>query len=102
VLNQKSGLLFYGYTQQATPFLGGTLCIGSPVRRTPTQLSGGTATGANCTGTYSFDFNAFIASGVDPLLQNFGQAVFAQWWSRDPQDPFLTGLTNALQFTICQ
>ncbi|MCY3003032.1 MAG: right-handed parallel beta-helix repeat-containing protein [Planctomycetota bacterium] len=102
VLNQKSGLLFYGYTQQAVPLLGGTLCIGSPLRRTPTQLSGGTATGANCTGTYSFDFNAFIASGVDPLIQNFGQAVSAQWWSRDPQDPFLTGLTNALQFTICQ
>ena len=102
VLNQKSGLLFYGYTQQAAPFLGGTLCVGSPVRRTPTQGSGGATVGSSCTGTYTFDFNAFIASGVDPLLQNVGQAVFAQWWSRDPQDPFTTGLTNAVQFGVCQ
>jgi hypothetical protein len=102
VLNQKSGLLFYGYTQQAAPFLGGTLCVGSPVRRTPAQVSGGTPTGTNCTGTYSFDFNAYIASGVDPLIGTVGQAVFAQWWTRDPQDPFTTGLTNAVQFGICQ
>ncbi|MCY3003577.1 MAG: hypothetical protein NTV21_17415, partial [Planctomycetota bacterium] len=99
---QKSGLLFYGYTQQAAPFLGGTLCVGSPVRRTPTQASGGSTIGTNCTGTYSFDFNAYIATGVDPLIQILGQAVFTQWWSRDPLDPFLTGLTNAVQFTICQ
>jgi predicted outer membrane repeat protein len=102
VLNQKSGLLFYGYAPQATPFLGGTLCVGSPIRRTPTQTSGGTVGGNDCTGTYSFDFNAYIATGADPLLSNVGQPVCAQWWSRDPLDPFTTGLTNAVQFGICQ
>ncbi|MBM3986931.1 MAG: right-handed parallel beta-helix repeat-containing protein [Planctomycetes bacterium] len=102
IINQKSGLLFYGYMSANTPFLGGTLCIASPIRRTATQLSGGATTGTNCTGSYTFDFNAFIASGADPLLQTVGQTVRAQWWSRDPQDQYTTSLTNALQFAICQ
>ena len=102
IINQKSGLLFYGYASAATPFLGGTLCVASPIRRTATQSSGGATTGASCTGGYSFDFNAFIASGADPLLQTVGQTVRAQWWSRDPQDQYTTSLTNALQFAICQ
>ncbi len=102
IINQKSGLLFYGYASAATPFLGGTLCIASPIRRTATQSSGGAATGSSCTGAYSFDFNAYIASGADPLLQTVGQTVRAQWWSRDPQDQYTTSLTNAVQFAICQ
>jgi hypothetical protein len=102
ILNQKSGLLFYGYTSQAVPFLGGTLCVGSPIRRTPVLNSGGATTGSSCTGAYSFNFNAYIATGVDPQLQVVGQPVRAQWWSRDPQDSFTTSLTDAVQFSICQ
>jgi hypothetical protein len=31
-----------------------------------------------------------------------GQQVNAQYWSRDPQDPFTTNTTNAVQFAVCQ
>jgi hypothetical protein len=102
VLNLKSGLLFYGYAAQAVPFQGGTLCVLSPIRRTPVQNSSGSASGTDCSGTFAFDFNAHIASGADPLIQNVGQQVRAQYWSRDPADPFTTSLTNALQFAVCQ
>jgi hypothetical protein len=100
ILSQKQGLLFYGYSAAALPFQGGILCVNPPLKRTPAQNSGGSAGGADCTGTFTFNFNAFIVSGSDPLLIT-GQQVNAQYWSRDPQDPFTTNLTNATQFTIC-
>lgn len=101
VINLKSGLLFYGLASSFTPFQGGTLCVTGP-RRTPIQLAGGTPTGHNCTGTYSYDFNARIRSGVDPDLVA-GQTISAQYYYRDALDPsgYGTGLTNAIRFTIC-
>jgi hypothetical protein len=102
VINQKNGLLFYGYAPQAVPFQGGTLCVLQPLRRTPTMNSGGSAAGTDCSGTFAFDFAARIASGVDPLIQVVGQRVNAQFWSRDPQDPFTTNTTDALEFRVCQ
>ena len=100
VLNQKQGLLFYGYAATAVPFQGGTLCVQPPSRRTPLQGSGGTAAPANdCSGSYSFDFNAWVQSGADPLAVA-GQAIFAQYWSRDPATVSTTGLTDALAFVI--
>ncbi len=101
IINQKQGLLFYGYGSAAAPFQGGFLCTTTPLRRTNAQNSGGSASGADCTGVFSFDFNAYIASGADALLV-VGQQVNAQFWSRDPQDVFTTNLTNAVQFAICQ
>ncbi|MCC6407008.1 MAG: hypothetical protein IT453_07570, partial [Planctomycetes bacterium] len=101
VLNNKNGLLFYGYGVQAAAFQGGTLCVTAPIRRTSVSHSGGSPTGSDCTGTYSFDFNAYIQSGADPLLV-VGQLVGAQYWSRDPQDAFTTSLTDAVRFSICQ
>ncbi|MCE9592948.1 MAG: right-handed parallel beta-helix repeat-containing protein [Planctomycetes bacterium] len=101
VLNHENGLLFYGYALQALPYQGGTLCLTAPARRTSVMNSGGSPTGTDCTGTFSFDFNARIQSGVDPLLV-VGQLVGAQYWSRDPQDPFGTSLTDAVRFAICQ
>jgi hypothetical protein len=100
ILNQKSGLLFYGYGTNNAPFQGGIMCIQTPVRRTPPQGSGGSAVGNDCTGTMTYDFNARIQSGIDPQLQA-GQFCAAQYYYRDPSDPFTTGLTNAVSFTIC-
>ena len=102
ILNQKVGLLFYGYLSNAAPFLGATLCVAQPIKRTPKVSSGGTPTGIDCTGTFSFDFNALIASGSDPLLQVVGQQVNAQFWSRDPLDSYTTNTTDAVQFAVCQ
>lgn len=102
VLNQKAGVLFYGYTSGATSFQGGIKCVVGQVRRSPTQNSGG-ATGANdCSGVLSYDFNTRIQAGTDPALI-VGANVFAQWWYRDSADPtgFGTGLSDAVQFNVC-
>ena len=101
VLNQKFGLLFYGTTQAALAFQGGTLCMTLPVTRTNVQTSGGSASGTDCTGSYSFDVNAWIQGGSDPSLVA-GVQMCCQYWMRDPQDPtgFATSLSNALEVTI--
>ncbi len=101
-LNGKTGLLFYGAGAAVLPFQGGTLCVQPPIVRTPQQDSGGNPPPANdCSGTYSFDFNAWIQSGVDPALVT-GVLVDTQYWARDPLDPagFGTSLSDALEFTI--
>ncbi|MCC7013551.1 MAG: thrombospondin type 3 repeat-containing protein [Planctomycetes bacterium] len=94
----RSGQLFYGYAASSAPFQGGYLCVKPPFRRTYVQLSTGSNVG--CAGTYSFDFNVWMASGIDPLLVP-GVNVFARWWMRDPQASFTTGFSNAVTFTIC-
>lgn len=102
VLNGKTGLLIYGTSgRAAVPFGGGTLCVGAPLRRTPAQDSGGNPTGLDCSGQYAFDFNGWVATGVDPALVA-GAVVDAQYWSRDPgfAPPDNVGLTDALEFTI--
>jgi hypothetical protein len=50
---------------------------------------------------FAFDFNAHAASGIDPQLQQPGRAVWAQFWSRDPQSSFQTSRTDALSFFMC-
>ncbi len=86
-LNQKSGALVYGVSGPAAqPFLGGLLCVAPPLVRTAPQHSGGNATGIDCSGAFTFDFNARIASGVDPALVT-GAVVHVQWFSRDPGNP---------------
>jgi hypothetical protein len=99
-LNNKNGLLFYGFAAGATPFQGGWLCIAPPTQRTPLQGSGGSSIGDDCSGAYSFDMNARIQSGVDANLVQ-GATVYCQYWSRDPASPTTTGLTNGLSFSIC-
>jgi hypothetical protein len=99
VLNQVSGLLFYSQGPGAAPFQGGTLCVRLPTRRTPPQNSGGSSSGADCSGVLSIDFNARIQSGVDPTLVA-GAEVFGQYWSRDPASPSTTSLSNGLRFLI--
>jgi hypothetical protein len=100
VLNQKVGLLFYGYSQLVTPFQGGYFCASTPVRRTPVQNSNGSALPANdCSGVFTYDFNARIQSGADPLLV-VGTEFDAQYWSRDPASASTTGLTDAVSFHV--
>jgi hypothetical protein len=102
VLNKKAGLLFYAHDSAFTPFQGGTLCVAQPLHRTAQQNSGGNPSGTDCSGHLSFDFNAYAQSGVDATL-TAGTSISAQFYYRDPLDPagFVTGLTNALRFTLC-
>jgi len=99
VLNQKNGILFYGLAPAFNPFDGGTLCVAPPQRRTPPQGSGGNAGPPDCSGSFSFDFNARIQSGIDASLVA-GEEVYAQYWHRDPGVASGTGLTNAIWFSI--
>jgi hypothetical protein len=98
-LNQKNGLLFFGFSPAAVAFQGGIKCVASPTYRGPNSNSGGTAGGSDCTGTYSqlFDTAFMNAYSLDP-----GDTVYAQWWTRDPAVASTTGLSNAIQFTVCQ
>ena len=111
VLDNKFGLLFYSLNgAQAAPFQGGILCAKPPHVRTDIQSSGsGTSPGcpatSGSTGSFDFDFNAYIASGKDPSLtpaNAAGKTVNAQFWSRDPgfAPPNNTNLTDALEFTV--
>ncbi len=98
VINQKNGLLFFGFAPLNAPFQGGTLCVASPTIRTASQNSGGSTSGSNCSGSYSFTFSTAQMNlfGLDP-----GETVYCQYWMRDPQSASTTGLSNAAQFTIC-
>lgn len=96
ILASKNGLLFYGQQPHAAAYQGGTMCVRAPVRRTWVQGSGGTT---GCSGTFATDMNALIRSGSDPQLVS-GATVYCQYWYRDPADPWNTGLTDGLEFTI--
>ncbi len=102
VYSQKTGMLFYSVTGSASaPFGNGTLCVQSPIRRTPVTNTLGSITGDDCTGTLFRDFNVWIASGGDPLL-SAGTEVWAQFYSRDPglTPPNNINLTAAIDFVI--
>jgi len=100
IVSNQFGILFYGYAMDEQPYMGGTLCILAPFRRTPVQSSGGNPA-PDCSGTFSFDFNAWIQGGNDPGLVP-GVSVFAQHWYRDPYlgPPHPVGFSDALTFTI--
>jgi hypothetical protein len=108
VRNNKSGLLFYGINgRNALPFQGGTLCVATPIRRTPAVFSNGTPAPANdCTGVYSLDMNAFAVGALGgfpiPELTISGTLVDCQYWGRDPgfPAPDNTTLTDALEYTV--
>lgn len=102
VLNQKTGLFFYSlFGRQSVPFGGGQLLVAPPLRRSPALNSGGSLTGTDCTGSLSFDFNAWIASNLDPALVA-GATVDGQYWYRDPGflPPNAIGLTQGAHFGL--
>jgi hypothetical protein len=101
VVNQKSGLLFYGVAGRAAlPFQGGWFCVHPPARRTPLQSSGGNSSGHDCSGYFDLDFNQWVAVSGDPALAAGGLRVQAQYWSRDPFAIAASGLTDAIDFYL--
>jgi len=102
-LNGQLALFFYGTTGSTLlPFQGGFLCFHRPIHRSPPRSSGGSGTPAtNCSGSFRWNFNAYISSGADPSLVA-GQQVWAQAWSRDPGllPPEDTSISDAITFVI--
>lgn len=99
VLNFRSGSMLWGRAPAAKPFQGGLLCIAGPISRTPRQDSGGSTTGQDCSGTFSFQLTAnfLTGCGLEP-----GDELCVQFWSRDPGAlPWMSSLTDALRFSIC-
>ncbi|MCK6447098.1 MAG: VCBS repeat-containing protein [Planctomycetes bacterium] len=102
MLNNKFGLFFYSTAgPNGVAFQGGHLCVKLPTKRTPVQSSGGTGSGTDCTGTYSFDFNTYLFNGGDPAIVA-GTTVYGQYWGRDPSftPPNNTSLTEGIKFTV--
>jgi Tol biopolymer transport system component len=98
--NQAPGLMFYSLNGAAsTPFQGGYLCMQSPLIRTGVHSSAGNTGVIDCSGSYAFAFNAYVATGAKPALIN-GATVRAQFWSRDSAASFSTNLTDALSFVL--
>ncbi len=100
VLNHRPGMMLWSTAPASNPFFGGTLCLASPIVRTPAQIAGGSLTGNDCTGTYSYHFTQLYM--LQHLLAS-NTTVYAQFWSRDPgfAAPYSIGLTDGLSFTIC-
>ena len=93
----KPGLLFYGTIgPNAFPFQGGWLCLKPPFLRTPVQDSGASGS-PPCAGVLTLDLNA---AGVCASI-GAGNPGWMQGWFRDPASPSTTGLTDALEWTVC-
>lgn len=97
--NGRAALLVYGLGSTSLAFYGGTLCVAAPLHRTPIVLTGGSPSGVDCTGSFSFDMNAWIRSGVDPRL-GVGTTVYAQVHGREPTAAPHFGASNAVAFQI--
>jgi Tol biopolymer transport system component len=97
VLPHAAGNLVWSFNSASTPFHGGTLCVAAPLRRTAAQDSLGQT--GDCSGTYSFRFDASYI-GFAALV--VGQQINAQYYQRDGGFawPDNVGLTNGLRFSI--
>jgi len=105
VEGQRSGLIFFGFQQQAipwSPLSSSFLCVKTPTQRSLIQNSGGVA--GQCNGNMVFYLNALVQAQNGMLLGQPvvpGLAVHAQGWFRDPPAPKSTNLTNAITVTFC-
>lgn len=100
VLNNKSGVFFFGVAGAAAlPFGGGTLCAKPPVVRTGVQGSGGNPPPDDCSGHYDFHFSHAFAAAQG---LGAGDTVHGQFWSRDPgfAPPDNIGLSDAVRFEL--
>lgn len=108
VINQKVGLLFYSLNGPASlPFQGGTMCMNTPISRTPLRNSGGNAGTNDCSGVFTIDMKAYSngtgGGAPNPALSHAGTVVDCEWWSRDPgSPPSNTSLSNALEYVVQQ
>jgi hypothetical protein len=98
LINQKFGLFLWGTAPSLSWFMGGTLCVGSPAKRTSPSLTGGSPSGTDCSGAlaYTFTHDVMQSNGLTP-----GSMLYVQGWYRDPtMDVHPIGLTHGLLAVI--
>jgi hypothetical protein len=97
VLPNKAGLVIHGSAAAQIPFSGGLLCVQPPLTRTKVSIATRLNSGAVCDGqlAHLLTQEYMQMKGLAP-----GTSLFAQWWSRDGQSSFATGLTDGVSFTI--
>ncbi len=107
MINKKPCVLFYSSSGQAAiPFQGGTLCVKTPIKRTPPTSTGGNPPPNDCSGAPSIDMNQFAVGGLGgtpaPYLQVPGTVICCQYWGRDPGfvAPNNTQLSDGLQYIV--
>ena len=66
-----------------------------PLYRTGVQFSGGNPPPTDCSGQMQLDLTSVVHPTAVPAW------VYVQSWSRDPADPFGSGLTNAAAVLVC-
>jgi hypothetical protein len=91
------GILIWSLDPISVPFQGGTLCLGSPVQRTPKTETEEVVPGVPCPAEFEFAWtSAYLASqGLTA-----GTDVYCQFWGRDAADPWRTTLTDMLAFRL--
>lgn len=98
VINNKTGILFWGNARAAIPFQGGFLCVQPPTSRTGAQPSKGNPPPNDCSGSYLFHWSSSFSASVGVSA---GDTINAQYWMRDPASPSTTGLSNGIEVTFC-
>jgi len=98
VLNQETGIVFWGAARAEKPFFGGTLCVEAPLVRTPPRSSGGSTAGSDCSGTLEFRFTRAYMSAAGMAA---GSSYFVQCWMRDRGLGDGVGLSDAVVFGVC-
>ena len=98
-INQKSSIVFFGFSATPTPFYDAVLCTAAPVRRGPISSTGGAAQGFDCSGVV---FDAFTQADTAYWGLGAGARIQMQAWYRDPgfAVPNSFGLTDALEVVI--
>jgi hypothetical protein len=97
----KTGLIFYGVNSQiATPWCATSsnfLCVKTPIQRTETSSTGGTA-GA-CDGQIVLDWDQWQATHTGALGQPWtaGAHAWLQGWFRDPPACKTTSLSEGVE-----
>lgn len=83
----KNGIVFYGSNSNSQPFLGGTLCVATPLTRGP---------------VFAFDPFGLHSEPVPIGVLDIGLTRYYQVWFRDPAQPDGTsvGLTDGLMVTF--
>jgi hypothetical protein len=95
--SHRPGFLVWSRLQNGMPYFEGSLCVASQFVRTAPQDSGGTVGVDDCSGTYSFAFDATVLALAG---LSAGDVVACQYWSIDEASSGGNALTRGLTFVI--